>query len=65
MGGGGQDRAGATWLDMMLNVESPDNRTAKGNSDTNQNAYMRDTAIGGLIISRNEQFILLIMSGYL
>jgi len=59
------NKAGATWLDMMLNVESPDNRTAKGNNDTNQNAYMSDTVIGGSIILRNKQFIVLMMLGYL
>ena len=32
--GGGQDKAGATWLDMTLNGESPGNPIIEGNSDT-------------------------------
>ncbi|HIE31440.1 MAG TPA: DUF3344 domain-containing protein, partial [Methanosarcinales archaeon] len=42
-------KTGATWLDMTLNGESLGNITIEGNSDTNQNVYMSDTAIGGWI----------------
>ena len=42
-------KTGATWLDMTLNGESLGNLTIEGNSDTNQNVYMSDTAIGGWI----------------
>jgi archaellum component FlaF (FlaF/FlaG flagellin family) len=42
-------KTGATWLDMTLNGGSLGNLTIEGNSDTNQNVYMSDTAIGGWI----------------
>ena len=40
-------KTGATWLNMTLNGESLGNLTIEGNSDTNPNVYMSDTAIGG------------------
>jgi hypothetical protein len=42
-------KTGATWLDMTLNGKSLGNLTIEGNSDTNQNVYMSDSAIGGWI----------------